>query len=69
MSKFYVGQKVRITGDYNDYTDHLHGYVGTVVKVREDDCIVNVPAYETENEGWYCWNYNLTPVDVTDSEA
>ena len=69
MRKFYVGQKVRITGDASDYTDHLHGLIGTIKNVSHNDCLVEVDEDDGVVLDWMIWNYNMTPVDVTDSEA
>lgn len=53
--EFKVGDCVRIRGDYSDYTDHLDGCLGTIVRVNLDDCLVQV-----DNVGWLIWKENLT---------
>ena len=59
MSKFKVGDKVRITGDCSDFTDHLHGCIGVITEVRERDCLVE----ESDGTDWYIWNYNMELID------
>lgn len=56
---FKVGDKVRITGDGSDSTDHLDGEIGTIVAVGNNDCLVSVPY---DDLCWWIWNYNMTPV-------
>ena len=53
--KFKVGDKVRITGDYTDATDHLDGKIGTVVRVRDNDIEVTV---DDNKFPWLIWNCN-----------
>ena len=53
--KFKHGDKVRITGEVEDATDHLHGKVGTVTKVFGEDIEVKVPG---EKFPWLIWKYN-----------
>ena len=58
MRKFKVGDKVLISGDASDFTDHLDGLIGTVLDVYDDDCYVLVDARH-----WFIWNYNMTLVE------
>lgn len=58
--KFRVGDKVRIKGDKEDYTDHLDGMTGTVVGVNEDDCFVTVG---NKPFPYIIWNYNMELVE------
>ena len=60
MSKFKIGDKVRITGDYDDFTDHLDGKIGEVISVREHDIAVTV---EGNPIPWLIWNYNAELVE------
>lgn len=55
MSKFKIGDKVRITGDCDDSTSHLDGKIGEVIEVNNRDIYVSV---EGEPFNWYIWNYN-----------
>lgn len=55
-----VGQKVRIHGDREDFTEQLDGKIGFIVKVNENDCLVDVP---TTRLVWWIWNYNMEVVE------
>lgn len=55
---FKVDQKVRIIGDKTDYTDHLHGKIGTIAVVKGLDCVVIV-----DGRPWCIWNYNMEVVE------
>lgn len=58
--RFKVGQKVRIHGDREDFTGHLDGEIGFIVKVREKDCLVDVPVSRLT---WFIWNHNMEVVE------
>ena len=59
---FEVGQRVKIHGDVTDFTDHLDGMTGTVVKAGSEDCRVMVDDINNFGIGWMIWNRNLTHV-------
>lgn len=76
---FKVGDRVRIKGDYADFTDHLDGCLGTIMIVdylNEDDCLVDVDGHHAPSElrhigirGWCIWKSNMTHVGVGESNA
>ena len=59
--EYKVGQKVKIRGDRNDYTDHLGGKIGTIVGVDDNDVRVifdsTVSLYD-----WYIWKSNIIEI-------
>lgn len=59
---FRIGDKVLIHGDYGDFTDHLDGLVGEVVRVGWDDCEVVVDHPDYPDTTWMIWNINMTPI-------
>lgn len=65
--EFKVGMKVRIKGDKSDCTDHLDNEIGVIIEVHEDDCLVKVDAIPSMFGGWGVWNYNMTPVEETET--
>lgn len=62
---FRVGDRVRITGDYSDFTNHIDGLIGEVTDVRKNDCIVTVVTEDGYDTHWLIWNYNMTLVGDT----
>lgn len=61
MKGFKVGDKVRITGDCDDFTDHLDGKIGEVVIADERDIEVKV---EGEPFTWRIWNHNAELIEA-----
>lgn len=59
--EFKIGQKVRIRGSRNDYTDHLGGEIGIIVEVNEDDVRV-VFKPEVSMYDWYVWKSNIIEI-------
>ena len=59
--KYKVGQKIRIRGDRNDYTDHLDGKVGTIIAVDEDDVVVIFDS-EVSLYDWCIWKRNIIEI-------
>lgn len=62
-----VGNKVRIKGDYNDFTDHLDGQILTVVATSEEPgefLLDENTIMVADNEGytWYIWTKNVLEV-------
>lgn len=57
---FKVGQKVKITGTYLDGTERLDGKIGTILEVRENDCLVKVDGVPLT---WYVWTENMEVVE------
>lgn len=59
--EFKIGQKVRIRGDKDDFTDHLGGKIGIIIDVNEDDVVATF-----ESEGclldWDIWKYNIIEI-------
>lgn len=60
MSKFKIGDKVRITGSFDDSTDNLDGKIGEVISVRKRDIMVTVEGVPFT---WYIWNKNAKLID------
>ena len=58
--KFSVGDRVKIKGDCEDFTENLDGMLGTIVEVMFNDCQVVVDGLEGCE--WYIWNDNTTKV-------
>lgn len=56
---FNVGDKIKITGDWEDSTDHLDGKIGTIIAVNVSDVEVTVKG---EPFTWMIWNHNATKV-------
>lgn len=57
---FKVGQKVKITGTYLDYTEYLDGEIGTILEVRDNDCLVKP---NNDILTWWIWNENMEVVE------
>lgn len=62
MAEFNIGDRVRIRGDYTDFTDHMDGELGTVIGVMKDDCKVVVDNYSNICGYWLIWKENMTHV-------
>ena len=59
--EFKAGQKVRIRGDADDFTDWLDGEIGTIILVNEDDIVVKFDNKINLLE-WYVWKYNVIEI-------
>lgn len=59
-AKFKVGNKVKIIGKVNDYTNAFNGYIGTVEKVNLFDCVVRIDGTNIRRS---IWNNNLEVMD------
>ncbi len=58
---YKIGQKVRIKGDADDFTDWLDGEIGTITLVNEDDVVVEFDNTISSRE-WYIWKYNIIEI-------
>lgn len=58
---YKVGQKVRIRGDRNDYTDHLGGAIGTIIEVNEADVRATFDS-EISLLDWWIWKSNIVEI-------
>lgn len=58
---YKVGQKVRIRGDADDFTDWLDGEIGTIILVNEDDIKVKFDNKISLLER-YVWKYNVIEI-------
>ena len=57
---FEVNQRVKIKGDYSDFTEHLDNRIGTIVQVNEKDCWVVMDFdFYTNPSGYLIWNRNI----------
>lgn len=63
-SELHIGKKVKIIGDESDYTDQLHGCIGTIKSVYSGHCLVDVVDSDGETADWYIWNRNMVEADV-----
>lgn len=66
MNKFKAGDRVRIKGDNLDFTAHLDGKEGTVLRpcsdVEPGDYYVDM-GQNGKHDTWRIWVYNMTPVE------
>lgn len=68
MNKFKAGDRVRVRGDRSDFTEHLDGKVGTVLRpcsVEQgcQDYYVDI-GQNGKHDTWRIWEHNMTLVEV-----
>ncbi len=59
--EYKVGQKVRIKGDADDFTDFLDGEIGTIVEVDENNVRVIFDSAVSSYD-WYIWKSNIIEI-------
>lgn len=72
MSKFNVGQKVRITGKKTNFTMKIDGKIGTIVGGLDENgyYCVDVEGLPTiVSEGWYVEEDQITPIEGVEANA